>query len=103
MIVGGFIVGLDQVRGQTLAATGLALASLAGLELSVREHFAGFRSHTTLLASAAAVATLAVLYYVVELSAVACLAAAALVGFAAAMVLLRVFRNKSGGRSFKVR
>jgi hypothetical protein len=103
MIVGGFVVGLDEVRGQTLAATGLALASLAGLELSVREHFAGFRSHTTLLASAAAVATLVVLYYLVELSAVASLVAAALVGFAAGMLLLRVFRNKSGGRSVKIK
>jgi hypothetical protein len=103
MIVGGFIVGLDQVRGQTLAATGLALASLAGLELSIREHFAGYRSHTTLLASAAAVATLAALYYLLELAAAASLAGAVAVGVAAGALLLRVFRNRSGGRSIKVR
>ena len=103
MIAGGFIVGLDEARGQTIAGTGLALASLAGLELSVREHFAGFRSHTTLLAAAAAVATLVFLYYVVKLSAPASLAGAAIVGFTVGMLLLRVFRNRSGGRSFKVR
>ena len=33
---------------------GLALGSLAGLELSAREHFAGYRSHTMLLAGSAA-------------------------------------------------
>ena len=33
-----------------LIACGLTLASLAGLELSVREHLAGFRSHSTVLA-----------------------------------------------------
>jgi hypothetical protein len=103
MIVAGFVVGLDEPRGQTIAGTGLALASLAGLELSIREHFAGFRSHTTLLASAAAVATLAALYYLAELSAGASLAGAALVGAAAAALLLRTFRNRSGGRSFKVK
>ena len=36
-----------------LIGTGLALGSLAGLELSIREHFAGYRSHTLLLAGAA--------------------------------------------------
>ncbi len=57
MLVVGFFVG--DGRGAVLIATGLALGSLAGLELSIREHFAGYRSHTTLLAGAAAVATLA--------------------------------------------
>ena len=36
---------------------GLALGSLGGLELSIREHFAGYRSHTTLLAGVAFVVT----------------------------------------------
>ena len=34
----------------TQLGIGLALGSLGGLELSIREHFAGYRSHTTLLA-----------------------------------------------------
>ena len=40
-------------QGTVLLATGLALGVLAGLELSIREHFAGYRSHTLLLAAAA--------------------------------------------------
>ena len=35
-----------------MIGTGLVLGSLAGLELSAREHFAGYRSHTLLLAGA---------------------------------------------------
>ena len=41
-----------------MLGVGLVLGSLAGLELSVREHFAGYRSHTLLLAAAVGVATL---------------------------------------------
>ena len=52
-------------RSIALLVTGLALGSLAGLELSIREHFAGYRSHTATLAGAAGVAVLAVLFYVV--------------------------------------
>ena len=36
---------------------GLVLGSLAGLELAAREHFAGYRSHSSLLAACAAFAT----------------------------------------------
>ncbi len=48
-------------QGSTLLVTGIALGALAGLELSIREHFGGYRSHTALLAGAAGVATLAIL------------------------------------------
>jgi hypothetical protein len=40
--------------GNVRFGAGLAVAALGGLELSLREHLAGFRSHTTLLAAAAA-------------------------------------------------
>ena len=53
LIVAGAIVWGRQ--GQTMLIAGFVLASLAGLELSVREHFAGYKSHTTLLAGAPAV------------------------------------------------
>ena len=36
-----------------MIAVGLALGALAGMELSIREHFAGYRSHTLLLSGAA--------------------------------------------------
>src|SRR3954447_15148914 len=48
LIVAGFIIRGE--RGGTMIVGGFALGSLAGTELAVREHFVGFRSHTTLLA-----------------------------------------------------
>jgi hypothetical protein len=41
-------------EGNLRFAAGLAVASLGGLELAVREHLAGYRSHSSLLAGAAA-------------------------------------------------
>ncbi len=49
-------------RGPILLGCGLGLASLATLELTVREHFAGYRSHASLLAGAGAVGVAALLY-----------------------------------------
>src|ERR1700704_6491123 len=42
-------------RGFVMIAVGLGLGSLAGLELSVREHFAAYRSHTLVLSAAVGV------------------------------------------------
>src|SRR5256714_1729547 len=60
-----FVVGLivGGVRGQVMLTAALVLGSLAGLELSIREHFGGYRSHTTLLAGVAAFAAMAITYF----------------------------------------
>src|SRR3954447_15717788 len=50
LIVLGFVSGIDRDRGRLALFCGLALASLGGLDTALREHFAGFRSHSTLLA-----------------------------------------------------
>lgn len=102
LLVVGFIVKGE--RGTAMLATGLVLGSLAGLELSIREHFGGFRSHTALLAGAAGVATLALLFYAVPdlLPPVGRLAAALAVGVAAGIALARAFRARAG-RTVKVR
>lgn len=81
---------------------GLVLGSLAGLELSVREHFGGYRSHTTLLAGAAAVLTVGLLFYVAGLVMVVCLIAGAAVFAAAALALRAAFRRASGGLSVRI-
>src|SRR3954467_298685 len=47
LLVGSFFV--DSSRRGPMLLGGLALGSLAGLELSIREHFGGFRSHSALL------------------------------------------------------
>jgi len=83
-------------------AVGVVLGCLAGLELSVREHFAGYRSHTALLAGTAFVLTVAGLYYAGGLILLVCLAVGAVV-FGLAVVALRgAFRRASGGLSFRV-
>jgi hypothetical protein len=83
-------------------AVGVALGCLAGLELSVREHFAGYRSHSVLLAGTAFVLTVGGLYYVGNLVLLICLLAGAAV-FALSLLALRgAFRRASGGLSFKV-
>src|SRR4051795_11343415 len=45
----GFI-RFDTHTGKVMVAAAMCLGSLGGLEVSIREHFAGFRSHTSLLA-----------------------------------------------------
>lgn len=95
---------VDGPQGSTLLVTGFALGSLAGLELSIREHFAGYRSHTTLLAGAAGIATLAILSFVAADSVSVPVSAGVAVAVAglAAIGLVRVFRTRSG-RSIKLR
>jgi len=102
MLVAGFVAQGRQ--GAVLLGTGLVLGSLAGLELSVREHFAGYRSHTLLLGGAASVATLALLFYVLpDLLSPGVNVAVAIAVFAlAAWGLTRAFQRRSG-RAFKIR
>jgi hypothetical protein len=52
VIFWGIFSGSDQ--GNERIAGGLVLASLGGGELALREHLAGFRSHSSLLAGVAA-------------------------------------------------
>jgi hypothetical protein len=99
LIVAGLLS--DGRRSGLLLACGVALAALAGLELSVREHFAGFRSHSTLLAGAAALLTTIPLFLLTGLPQAALVAIAAAV-FAAAFTALRAaFRARSGGVGFR--
>jgi hypothetical protein len=53
----------DSPHGRALLVTGLALGSLGGLDTAAREHFAGFRSHTLVLAGVPTVALAAVMYF----------------------------------------
>lgn len=94
MLVAGFFV--SGPRGTTLLITGFALGSLAGLELSVREHFGGYRSHTVLLAGAAGVLGMITLSYTADLDPrVAAIGGAAVFGLCA-WLLARTFRKRAG-------
>ncbi len=83
-------------------AFGVVLGCLAGLELSAREHFAGYRSHTTLIAGTAFVLTVGTLYYAAHLILAVCLGIGAAVYAACFFALRRAFQKASGGLSFKV-
>ena len=83
-------------------AAGLAIASIAGLELAIREHLTGFRSHTTLLSGATAIITILVLGLGAGLATLGILLSAALLAFAGAFIGLReLFKRRSGGLSFR--
>jgi hypothetical protein len=94
----GIFGGTDR-SGQFVLA-GVALAALAGLEQSVREHFAGFRSHTTLLAGTLAVLVL-VICTVARVDRVIALAAGVAVMAASWPLLRNTFTRRSGGYSFR--
>ena len=99
MLVGG--LAIKGGRGPVMIGVGLVLGALAGLELSIREHFAGYRSHTLVLSGAVAVAMLGGLAFLtlwLPLALAVAIAAFAL----AAWRLTRAFRRRSG-QAFKVR
>jgi hypothetical protein len=99
LIVAGFVT--DGPRRAALLGCGFVLVTLAGLELAHREHFTGFRSHSTLLAVASAVAVDAPLYLLTDIPQLALLAIGACV-FALVLVLARnAFRRRSGGLGFR--
>jgi hypothetical protein len=96
----GLVVGLVG-KSPTAIGIGVVLAALGGLEVSAREHFAGYRSHTTLLAGVVFVLVTATLFYLAGLVLAISLPIAA-TAFAASFYLLRrAFQRASGGLSFK--
>ena len=100
LVIGVVGVILGGERMTILLIVAGALGSLAGLELSLREHLAGFRSHTTLLAASVAVLASVIAFFggvARELVLVA-----AVIAFGVAWWLLReLFKRRSGGLGFR--
>jgi hypothetical protein len=96
MLVAALIVGGD--RGRLLVGTALVLGSLATVEFAVREHFAGYRSHSLLLAGVPSVIVLGLLFYLAPpgLPPLARVAVAAAVFGVAAWALAAAFRRRAG-------
>lgn len=88
-------------KSPTAIGVGVVLAGLGGLEVSVREHLAGYRSHTTLLAGTVFVLVTGGLFYLAGLVLAICLAAGAAAFLAAFLALRRAFQRASGGLSFR--
>ena len=104
VILGGIVALAIGIFGghPTAIGIGVAMAGLGGLEVAVREHFAGYRSHTTLLAGAVFVLTVGVLFYLANQVLAVALAVGA-VAFAIVFYLARrAFQRASGGLSFRV-
>jgi hypothetical protein len=104
LFVAGLILGPRSERGQILLTGALALGSLAGLELSIREHFAGYRSHTTLIAAVCAFVAMVVTFFAAGKgdAARALILPVAGITFLAAFYWLReVFKRRSGGLGFR--
>jgi hypothetical protein len=98
MAVGFFVVSGGARAG--LIAAGVMTASLAGLEVALREHLAGYRSHSTLLAGVAALAV-AVPLNLAGLAPLPALAAGVLAG---GLVFWRArvrFARRAGGLRFR--
>jgi lysylphosphatidylglycerol synthetase-like protein (DUF2156 family) len=103
-ILGGIValvIGLFG-GGPTAIGIGVALAGLGGMEVAIREHLAGYRSHTTLLAGFVFVLVVALLFYVAGQLLALALAVGAVAFILAFLGLRRVFQRASGGLSFKV-
>ena len=100
----GFI-RFDHHTGKIMVAAAMCLGSLGGLEVSIREHFAGYRSHTTLLAASCAVGSMILISVIAGKAGVAILAVVVGVGilvFVLAFYGLRqAFVRRSGGLGFR--
>jgi hypothetical protein len=98
MLAVGFVSGGNR-RG-VFIGIGLVLASLGGGELALREHFAGFRSHTSLLAGMCGFAAGAI-SVALGVPKITVLIVAVVVGVVAFPVLRRAFMRRSGGLGFR--
>ncbi|MGI9019498.1 MAG: hypothetical protein ACR2G3_02160, partial [Solirubrobacterales bacterium] len=96
LVLGFFVVKGDQ--GALMVGVGIALGSLAGLELSIREHLAGYRSHTLLLAGFVAAIVLAALFYLAadDVPVIVRLLIAGVVFAGTARILMLVFQRRAG-------
>ena len=105
MLVAGFAAG--GFGGTLSIAVGITLAAIGGLELAIREHFSGYRSHSALLAMACAVATagavtgIAVLAFGSVIPLIPVLAGG-LVFVPAFLTMRGAFQRASGGLSYRI-
>ena len=93
------LLNAEERSGRTALLFGLILASLGGLDTVMREHFAGFKSHSLVLAGLPAVLVAAGLYFVKVPWPV--VVAGAVVSFGAALYALREAFRRRAGVAFK--
>jgi hypothetical protein len=101
LLIAGFFVAPPQ--GFVMIAVGLGLGSLAGLELSIREHLAGYRSHTLVLSAAVGIPLFGLLFLATGVPVVVCIGAGAVAFGGSAWLFTQAFRRRSGGAPFRLR
>lgn len=84
-----------------LVGFGLVLVVLATGELALREHLAGYRSHSSLLAGLAAIGTAAPLAALLRPPKSVVIAVAVVIFLLVLQVARELFRRRSGGRSWR--
>jgi hypothetical protein len=87
---------------ETLIGVGVALAALGGMEVAIREHFAGYRSHTSLLAGFAFVVVVGLLFYAFKQILAVALPVGAVVFAVVFYLARRAFQRASGGLSYRI-
>ena len=100
----GFIK-INTQQGKVMVGMAMVLGSLGGLEVSIREHFAGFKSHTTLLAASTAVLSMIVISIVGGSSGVLVLGIVVAIGILVFVLAFwgfrQAFMRRSGGLGFR--
>jgi hypothetical protein len=98
LLIAGFFMG--NTRGGVMILAGISLASLAALELALREHFTGYRSHTSVLAGFVGVIVLGLGFVFAwpQLVKVGAGAGAFLLSF---YLFREAFKRRSGGLGFR--
>jgi len=88
--------------GEEMLAAGLVIASLGGGELALREHMSGYRSHTSLIAGAAAFVVVTVVALGLGPVKVWVLVVLGVAVFAGTFYAMReLFKRRSGGLGFR--
>lgn len=94
------IINRDDAQGRLAGLLGLVLAALGGLDTAARDHFSGFRSHSSLLAAFPAVGATIVLAFIAPRPWV--IVFGAILAFAAGFWFFRSAFKKRAGVGFKV-
>jgi len=96
------VIGMlsDGDRRPALLFGGLGLVSIAALELAIREHFAGYRSHSTLLAAVAGIGAAAAVFPT-SLPGEVMSVVGIVAGVAAFVALRRQFASRARGLTFR--
>ena len=98
LVVAAFVLGGD--ARPVLLLGGLLLVSVASLELAIREHFAGYKSHSTLLAAVTGLGFAAPLWWT-PLRQEVLIGVFVIVAVVAFRALRATFARRSGGLSWR--